>query len=127
DYTQIVVEPLAEAAGVVRLTLNRPNQLNALSRELLDELFDCVERFDDDPAGYILLIRGSGRAFCAGYDLAGRQTVEPGSPGDMLREQQVGRSRRIMLDSVDRYLRLFNLRKPTIAQVHGYCISGGTE
>ncbi|MFN0095367.1 MAG: enoyl-CoA hydratase-related protein [Dehalococcoidia bacterium] len=127
QYENILVEPLADPEGVVQLTLNRPQALNALSAGLLDDLFDAVERFDDDPRGYILLIRGAGRAFCAGYDLVGRQTVEPGSPGDMMREQSVGRSRRIMLSTVDKYLRLFNLRKPTIAMVHGHCISGGTE
>jgi enoyl-CoA hydratase len=126
-YGTIEVEPLDDPSGVVRLTLNRPAQLNALSAELLDELFDAVERFDADPHGYVLLIRAAGRSFCAGYDLAARNTVEPGSVGDALVEQSVGRSRRIMLGSVDRYLRLFNLRKPTIAQVHGHCISGGTE
>ena len=127
DYTTIIAEPLAEPAGVLRITLNRPAQLNALSAELLDELFDAVERFDDDPHAYVLLLRAAGRSFSAGYDLAARRTVEPGSVGDMLVEQSVGRSRRIMLHSVDRYLRLFNLRKPTIAQVHGHCVSGGTE
>lgn len=126
-YQNIVVEPREDPAGLVRLTLNRPQQLNALSADLLDELFDAVERFDQDPNGYVLVIVGAGRAFSAGYDLAGRNTVEPGAPGDMVAEQSVGRSRRIMLGSVDRYLRLWNLRKPTIAQVHGFCISGGTE
>jgi enoyl-CoA hydratase len=127
DYQTILVEPQAGPAGLVRLTLNRPSQLNALSAELLDELFDAVERFDQDPQGYVLAIAGAGRAFSSGYDLVSRNTAEPGAPGDMVAEQSVGRSRRIMLGSVDRYLRLWNLRKPTIAQVHGYCLSGGTE
>jgi enoyl-CoA hydratase len=126
DYQNIIVEPLDDPAGLVRLTLNRPKQLNALSADLLDELFDAVERFDRDPKGYVLVIAAAGRAFSSGYDLAGSNTVEPGSPGDAGAEQSVGRSRRIMLGSVDRYLRLWNLRKPTIAQIHGYCLSGGT-
>ena len=98
-----------------------------LSADLLDEFFDFLDHFEDDRNAYVLLLRGAGRSFCAGYDLASSRTVEPGSPGDILREQSVGRSRRTMIDSVDRYLRLFNTRKPTIAQVHGHCISGGTE
>jgi enoyl-CoA hydratase len=126
-YHTILAEPQSDPAGLVRLTLNRPAQLNALSAELLDELFDAVERFDSDPNGYVLAIAASGRAFSAGYDLASTNTVEPGSPGDAAAEQSVGRSRRVMLGSVDRYMRLWNLRKPTIAQVHGFCISGGTE
>jgi enoyl-CoA hydratase len=126
-YQNILVESLDDPAGMVRLTLNRPQQLNALSADLLDELFDAVERFDDDRQAYVLVIAGAGRAFSAGYDLASGRTVEPGAPGDIAAEQSVGRSRRIMLGSVDRYLRLWNLRKPTIAQVHGYCLSGGTE
>ena len=127
EYENIIVEPLAEAEGVVRVTLNRPQALNALSADLLDEFYDFLDRFEEDRNAYVLLLRGAGRSFCAGYDLASSRTVEPGSPGDILEEQSVGRSRRTMIDSVDRYLRLFNTRKPTIAQVHGHCISGGTE
>jgi enoyl-CoA hydratase len=127
NYEHIIVEALDEPRGMVRLTLNRPKQLNSLSADLLDELFDAVERFDEDRQAYVLVIAAAGRAFSSGYDLAGGRTMEPGSPGDAGAEQSVGRSRRIMLGSVDRYLRLWNLRKPTIAQVHGYCLSGGTE
>lgn len=109
------------------ITLNRPEKLNALSQPMLREFEEVLDEAQRDRDARVIIIRGAGRAFSAGYDLAGRNTVEPGAPGDMVAEQSVGRSRRIMLGSVDRYLRLWNLRKPTIAQVHGFCISGGTE
>ena len=127
EYENILVEQCEEPEGLIKVTLNRPQALYALSADLLDDFFNFLDIFENDPYAYVLLVNGAGRSFCAGYDLASNRTVEPGSPGDLLKEQSVGRSRRLMVDSVDRYLRLFNLRKPTIAQVHGHCISGGTE
>ena len=49
EYENIIVEPLAEPEGVVRVTLNRPQALNALSADLLDEFFDFLDHFEDDP------------------------------------------------------------------------------
>jgi enoyl-CoA hydratase len=127
DYENILYEPDSEDPRIVRLTLNRPERLNALSGELLDEFFDAVARFEKDPAAYVLIVRGAGRAFSSGYDLMAASAPEPGSPGDRASSETIGRMRRVMLESVDRYLWFWNLRKPTIAQVHGYCLSGGTE
>ena len=56
----------------VRLTLNRPAKLNALSDELLDAVVDAVEAAGRDPDVRVVVLRGAGRAFCSGFDLAGR-------------------------------------------------------
>src|SRR5688500_6840328 len=64
---------LYEAAeGIARITLNRPEKLNALSGEMLRDLHDALWEADDDTAVHCVVLRGEGRAFCAGYDLAGR-------------------------------------------------------
>ena len=76
DEAVIDAEPAAEpvllrsdAEGVVGLTLNRPNQYNALSRELLARLQAELDAIKDDPAVRVVVITGAGRAFCAGHDL----------------------------------------------------------
>jgi enoyl-CoA hydratase len=83
-----------------------------------------VDEFDADPETVVLIVRGSGRVFSSGYDLGGQgQQAESSERA----HPTIGRSRARMNASVDKYLHLWNLRKPTIAQIHGYCLSGGTE
>src|SRR5947209_16761817 len=77
---------------VARLTLNRPERGNGITRGLVTELERCVERADLDPAVHVLLLSGAGKGFCGGYDLVesaegqGRLGSEapapPGSPLD---------------------------------------------
>ena len=59
----------SDTDGVVRLTLNRPQSYNSLSRELLGLLEDELGRIAVDPAARVVVIAGSGKAFCAGHDL----------------------------------------------------------
>ena len=56
-------------AGVVTLTLNRPNAMNALSRELRVALVDAFTTLEFDPDARVVILTGAGRAFCAGLDL----------------------------------------------------------
>jgi len=123
DYEHILYEPDAGDARIVRITLNRPEKLNALSTALLRELFDARDRFDADGEAVCLIIKGSGRAFSSGYDL-GSATLEPGA---VQAAPTIDSIRRNMNWTVEEYVKLWNLRKPTIAQLHGYCLSGGTE
>ena len=79
-YSTIEVEPLDDPSGVVRLTLNRPAQLNALSAELLDEFFDAIERFDKALAldeGYAPAWFGKARVlFNGGRKKEGKQAAQ---------------------------------------------------
>lgn len=123
DYEHILYEPDTDDSRIVRITLNRPEKLNALSTALLRELFDARDRFDADPEAVCLIIKGAGRAFSSGYDL-GSATLEPGA---VQTAPTIDSIRRNMNWTVEEYVKLWNLRKPTIAQLHGYCLSGGTE
>jgi enoyl-CoA hydratase len=120
-----VTEPvlLEERLGPVRrLTLNRPDVLNALSSELVDALSAALARAGQDDDARVVVLRGAGRAFCAGYDL--KQEAERHAahgPPD-----ETG-WRKELLDSVARMLEVFDHPQPVIAQVHGYCLAGGCE
>src|SRR6266849_4739619 len=117
SYQTIVYEKVEDK--IFRLTLNRPEKLNALSQHLLAEFELALSEFESDNEASVLVIRGAGRAFSAGYDLQGTQ--QPGS-GFSVSTDRVNLQR-----TVARWQRLWAVGKPTIAQVHGYCLAGATE
>ncbi|MBI1814687.1 MAG: enoyl-CoA hydratase/isomerase family protein [Deltaproteobacteria bacterium] len=120
DYDSITYEQLGD--HVVRLTLNRPDKLNAMNGQLLHEFDRALDDFEGDRDASVLIIRGAGRAFCAGYDLQ----PQPGGGGG-LGTLTVTADRLNVQKFIERWQRLWTLPKPTIAQVHGYCLAGGTE
>ena len=104
--------------NVALLTLNRADKLNALSLELLDELDGALERAGAEAEVRVVVSRGAGRACSTGYDLAAfahRPLLSP--------EEWRERHRR----NIDRWLRIWNLPKPVIAQVHGFALAGACE
>lgn len=115
-YEAIIYEKVEDK--IFRITLNRPEKLNAMSRQLLSELDSAMDEFEANNDASVLIFRGAGRAFCAGYDL---QPVS-GSGGFTVTSDRWG-----LRKIVARWQRLWNLPKPTIAQVHGYCLAGATE
>lgn len=112
--------------GIGRVKLNRPEKLNALSRELQDELVDCLERADDDPEVRVMTLRGNGRAFCAGYDITPPSTPEAQAAAQEQRDNIRADIHR-MKRTPNTMNTILNLSKPVIAGVHGYCIAGGTD
>lgn len=104
---------------VRRLTLNRPGKRNALNDELRGALFAALREGDRDPEISVMIIRGAGSCFSAGYDLGGRNTdVERAiSPMDGWWSRHV----------VNNWFEMWDMATPIIAQVHGYCLAGGTE
>ena len=106
--------------NVRRITLNRPEKRNALNNQLRGELFDALEAADRDAEVHVSIIRGAGSCFSAGYDLGSNNAVEQpfftaGGDGSWPRHV------------VDGAFRIWDLAKPVIAQVHGYCLAGGSE
>jgi enoyl-CoA hydratase/carnithine racemase len=114
---------LEESLGPVRrLTLNRPSRLNALSGELVETLDDALARAADDDGVRVVILTGSGRAFCAGYDLKEEaEHVKEHGPLDVAGWQAA------LGKDLGRMLEIFDLPKPVIAQVHGYCLAGGCD
>jgi methylglutaconyl-CoA hydratase len=103
-------------AGILSLTLNRPDKRNALNSELIDLLHQAVERADLDAEVRVVLIRGAGKDFCAGADL----------------EELLASADRNLADNEAAALRLGTLfrrvrelPKPVLAMVHGRALAGG--
>jgi enoyl-CoA hydratase len=135
---------------VARLTLNRPERGNGITRALVTELERSVERADLDPDVHVLLLSGRGKGFCGGYDLVESaerggslgdedQTagVAPaGSPLDpavMIRNHDPSQVWDPMVDyammsrNVRAFMSLFHCSKPVVCKVHGFCVAGGTD
>jgi enoyl-CoA hydratase/carnithine racemase len=95
------------------LLLNRPDRLNALSRELLREIPIACRWLDDTVAVKAVVVRGAGRAFSAGFDLDDFTSMDEGSPRDTA---DLGR---LAADA------LTDVRPLTIGAIHGHCVGGG--
>ena len=105
---------------VRRILLNRPEKRNALCNPLRKELFDCLEAYDSDPEVKVIIIAGKGPSFCAGYDLSYDNTQDlpyHSSKTDGFWPRHV----------VEGAFKIWDLSTPVIAEVHGYCLAGGTE
>lgn len=99
----------------VRLVLNRPDKLNAISRDLREALVDALREAEADERVRVIAIAGAGRAFCSGYDLA------EGQPAD------AWGWRELLAEDVAATMAIWRCPKPVIAQVHGYALAGGLE
>lgn len=102
----------------VRLVLDRPERLNALSHELVAALDRAIEAAATDPAIRVVVIEGAGRAFSAGYDL--NEEVDEVIEGAL-------QWRELLAYDIAVTMRLWDCPKPVIAQVHGYCLAGALE
>jgi enoyl-CoA hydratase len=120
-----MAEPLVlidnPAPLVRRLTLNRPEKRNPLSNALRGELFAALDAADRDETVRVAILRGSGPCFSAGYDLS-RDGARQELP-----YQTAGGSGQWARHVVEGCFRIWDLAKPVIAQVHGWCLAGGSE
>ncbi|HEY8525621.1 MAG TPA: enoyl-CoA hydratase-related protein [Acidimicrobiales bacterium] len=107
--------------GIRRYTLNRPEKRNALNHALRSELLRGLEEGDRDDAVRVQIIRGAGPCFSAGYDL-----TNPGQPDEMP-FYTAGGDGQWPRHQTESWMRIWDLAKPVIAQVHGYCLAGGSE
>lgn len=127
DYKTIVYEV---EKGRARITLNRPEKLNALSLELQEELNHALWDADNDTNVHCVIIKGAGRAFSAGYDLtplASGRTTDDGYTA-VYRGRTSFDDDAWQLEKAQRLrMAIFDMHTPVIAQVHGYCLAGGTD
>jgi enoyl-CoA hydratase len=108
-------------AGVRRIALNRPEKRNALNNPLRGALIAALREADGDGAVRVSIVRGAGSCFSAGYDLGG------GNAGTELPFFTAGGEGQWPRHVTDGWMGIWDLAKPVIAQVHGYCLAGGSE
>ncbi|MCB2072677.1 MAG: enoyl-CoA hydratase/isomerase family protein [Novosphingobium sp.] len=114
--------------GILIATLNRPDKLNAISRETMDLLTDAVLRFRDTEEIRVMLIRATGRYFCAGADLkAGNQRVV--SPiGNSKTARGIRENHRLNLNNMQQlWDEMEHIEKPIVVAHHAKCVGGGLE
>ena len=105
---------------IARITLNRPEKLNAINQAMRDELEQAVVAANADPEVHVIILKGAGRAFCAGFDLE-RSASTSAEAWDPFADY-------MMTTAITaKWMSMWRGRKPVIAQVHGWCIAGGTD
>jgi 2-(1,2-epoxy-1,2-dihydrophenyl)acetyl-CoA isomerase len=109
------------ADGAGRMTLNRPDRLNAMTPRMIEEIIDVVDRCAKDDAVRVLVITGTGRGFCAGADLTG---IGP-RPVDASGHIDIGPSMEKLFNPMIRKIRA--LEKPVVAAVNGVAAGGGAN
>jgi enoyl-CoA hydratase len=120
-------------AGHARITLNRPAKLNALSYVMQKELCEALWEADNDTSVHSVILEGAGRAFCAGYDLSGADGAVPVSAVEDKTANSYRGHRTIdddawQLERQQRWrMAIFDMHKPVISKVHGYCLAGGCD
>jgi len=115
------------ANNIARITLNRPERLNAINATLTDDLRRAVAAANDDAAVRVIILSGAGRAFCAGYDLDWGTKAEDATQRAMAGNWDPVRDYLGMSRNVRAFMSLWESPKPVIAQVHGWCVGGGTD
>src|SRR5215218_6621059 len=122
---------LYDTAGpVATITLNRPERLNTIVPPMPDEVEAAVAEATRDREVKVIVVRGAGRAFCGGYDFGGGfkhwgEALEtdgrwdPGKDFVMATAPQLSPTQKLMS--------LWRCPKPVIAQVHGWCVGGGSD
>lgn len=124
SYTSIIAE---QQSGILIITLNRPQKLNAFSPTLLSELDAELAAVRDDDGVRVVVIRAAGRVFSAGYDLSPENWIVSQFPADHPQGVDRERDRKDIHKLLDYWLALWRYPKPIICQVEGPCLSGAGE
>lgn len=127
EYKTLICDRYGTDNRIGRITLNRPEKLNALSEQLLGELEKALEEMAWDDSIRVIVLRGTGRAFGAGYDLSAGPSDRGDRPRPATRPSALTAERLGLQEGARRQMFIFNLPKVIIAQVHGYCLAGSCE
>ena len=132
EFENLTIDNVGTDGRVARITLNRPEKMNALSQELLFEFNEALHDLEADDDVRVIIVKGEGRTFSAGYDLA---PSRGGADAVVRRHKSVdANGRRLVMGMrtgmqqiTDIHMYFWNMAKITIAQVHGYALAGGCE
>lgn len=137
EFANIIFEVEKKKA---RIILNRPEKLNALSQDMQREIGEALMEADRDDRVHVVILKGAGRAFCAGYDLSRPANATPAygdvaEAGDGDNSHPRYRKGRPSFDD-DTWMMeqaqklrmiLFDMHKPVIVQAHGHCLAGAND
>jgi enoyl-CoA hydratase len=112
-----------------RVTLNRPEVMNAIDDDVPLELAECVAKANADPGVHVIVLSGAGEAFCAGYDLTyyaqaasgGGNNITQDMPWDPMKDYA------FMMRNTELFMSLWRSYRPVICKVHGYAVAGGSD
>ena len=115
--------------SIATITLNRPESLNTIVPPMPQEIEAAITRASSDPDVKVIILRGAGRSFCAGFDFAGGfhhwdDSLTTNGEWDPGKDFAVAASDQGV---VPRFMSLWRSPKPVIAQVHGWCVGGGSD
>ena len=116
--------------AIATITLDRPDHLNTIVPPMPEELEAAVVQAVRDAAVKVIVLRGAGRAFCAGFDFGGGfhhwdETMTTDGEWDPGKDM-IGATAQA-LGPVPKFMSLWRSPKPVIAQVHGWCVGGGSD
>ena len=112
---------------VATITLNRPERFNAISETMPDDIAEAFEHVNDDDAVHVVVLTGSGRGFCGGYDLkafaekSGENPAIQEMPWDPMIDYK------FMNRCTQQFMSIWRCHKPVIARVHGHAVAGGSD
>lgn len=112
---------------IARITLNRPDKLNAIDMDLPRDLRDAVEHANSDDAVHVIVLSGAGRAFCAGYDLEVFAEAPRPVPGSQEMPWDPMLDYRLMSENTRCFMSLWRGHKPVVCKVHGHAVAGGSD
>lgn len=108
---------------MAHVVLNRPEKLNALTLGMYRRIGELLDALDTDPAVRVVVLRGAGRAFSAGFDLS----EEFADASDYMQSGADARREMVLRVANANRWRIWGLSKPVVAQLHGYCLAGALE
>jgi enoyl-CoA hydratase len=115
------------AGRIARITLNRPERLNAIDEKMPGEIRAAVERANADDGIHVIILQGAGRGFCSGYDLKAFAETAGENPGVQSMPWDPMVDYRFMKQCTDDFFSLWRSYKPVICKVHGYAVAGGSD
>ena len=114
--------------GKAYVTLNRPEKLNALSQALQEEISQAMWEADNDTRVHCVILGGAGRAFCAGYDLTPAPADRTETYDEVYRKNVTFDDDTWRMEKAQRLrMAIWDMHKPVIGRIHGYCLAGGTD
>jgi len=117
----------ATGGRIARITLNRPERLNAIDEKMPGEIRAAVERANADDGIHVIVLAGAGRGFCSGYDLKAFAETAGENPGVQSMPWDPMVDYRFMKQCTDDFFSLWRSYKPVICKVHGYAVAGGSD